>query len=531
MKEASCIVVGAGSAGATVAGRLSENPALDVLVLEAGPDWTYDDCPPNIRHPTNMYSWDISTLDVVPPEFLWEEQKAIRTAGRHPAKYTRGKGLGGSSAVNGCYAIRPPMEEFDEWAAAGCSGWGSDDVLPYFKRLERDAEFGDAPYHGIDGPTPITRVPQEDWGTIDVGLLESASKLGHPWAPDHNAPRTQGIALTASNLENSLRVTTNDSYLEPARARTNLEIVGNARVAKVLFSGSRAIGVSAVVGGELREFYADEIILSAGAVMTPAILQRSGVGPATLLRRLDIAVLADLPVGIGLQDHAGFELLLRIPDGRPARSGRRRGNCTVRYSSGMPESGFGDLLITDVNLAKGSDLGGLLCKLAKCHARGAVTISSTDPAATPDVNFNLLGDRRDVMLTRYALRHAFDLVRSGGFPDKTALVDVSGGDIDLSMGDSELDAWATSVVRDTAHASSGCAIGGPDDAAAVLDNECRVRGVDGLRVADASVFPTVPRANTHLPAIMVGERVADWVLQGHSKRDPISAQQAHSGSQ
>jgi choline dehydrogenase-like flavoprotein len=515
MDHWNCIVVGAGSAGAAVAGRLSENADLDILVLDAGPAWTHAECPPTLRTPNNMYKWDITTHGVVPVEYMWDGQQAVRVAGRPAAPYLRGKGLGGSSAVNGCYAIRPPMQEFDDWVAAGCTGWGPEDVLPYFIRLERDAEFGNQPHHGADGPTPITRVNQEDWGTIDVGLRDSALALGHQWEPDHNAPGTQGVALTASNIEGSLRVTTNDSYLEPARDRDNLTIIGNARVDSVLFSGSRAVGVSATVAGELRVFHADEVILSAGAILTPAILQRSGVGPAALLRSLDVPLRIDLPVGVGVQDHAGFELLLRVPDGQPARSGRRRGNCTVRYSSGLPDTGFGDLLITDVNLVDGADLGALLCKLAQSHARGSVAITSIDPDVLPAVDFNLLGDRRDVTLARYALRHAFDLVRAGGFPAEAAVVDVTGTDIDRSMSDSELDAWAAAVVRDTAHAASGCAIGGPDDAAAVLDTECRVRGLQGLRVADASVFPTVPRANTHIPAVMIGERVADWVAQAH----------------
>jgi choline dehydrogenase-like flavoprotein len=511
VEQWNCIVVGAGSSGAAVAGRLSEDPGIRVLVLEAGPDWEAADCPPNLRNPVNMYRWDVSTHGAIPDDYKWAGLDAVRIAGRAAAPYLRGRGMGGCSSVNGCYAIRPPVQEFDDWVAAGISGWGPDDVMPYFSRLERDAEFGGEAYHGEDGPTPITRVPQEDWGTIDEGLRDSAQALGHPWRPDHNAPGVEGVALTASNIENGLRVTTNDSYLEPARKRDNLQIVGNARVDRVLFAGGRAVGVTATVAGEARTFHADQVVLSAGALLSPAVLQRSGVGPAPLLRTLGIDVVADLPVGIGLQDHAGFELLLRVPGAQPARSGRRRGNCTVRHSSGLPGSGFGDLLLTDVNVAPGGGLGGLLCKLAQCFARGRVEITSADPGAAPRVDFNLLGDPRDVRLARHALRHAFELVRVGGYPKDTAFVDVDGRDVDLAMSDAELDRWAAAVIRDTAHASSGCAIGGPDDPAATLDTHCRVRGVENLWVADASVLPTVPRANTHLAAVMVGERVADWV--------------------
>jgi choline dehydrogenase/5-(hydroxymethyl)furfural/furfural oxidase len=506
-----CIVVGAGSAGAAVAGRLSEDPARRVLVLEAGPDWESAACPPSLRNPTNMYKWDVTTQDAVPQAYKWTGQDARRIVGRPPAAYMRGKGLGGSSSVNGCYAIRPPLEEFIEWVAGGAAGWGPEDVLPYFTRLERDADFGDEPFHGQDGPTPITRVDQGEWGTIDEGLRDSALRLGHRWWADHNAPHMTGVSLTASNIENGLRITSNDSYLEPARKRDNLRIVGDARVDRVLVEHGRAVGVVARVGGEDREIHGEDVVLSAGALLSPAILQRSGIGPAALLAAHDVPLVADLPVGVGVQDHAGFELLLHVPGGRAARSGRRRGNCTLRHSSGLPGSGFGDLLLTDVNVAPDGELGGLLCKLAQCHSRGRVAITSRDPDTAPAVDFNLLDDPRDVTLARYALRHAFSLVRAGGYPAETAFVDVEGRAVDLDMSDTELDAWARTVIRDTAHAASGCMIGGPDDPTATLDVDCRVRGIDGLWVSDASVVPTVPRANTHLTAIMVGERVADRV--------------------
>lgn len=521
-EEYDVVVVGAGSAGAVVAGRLAADPGIRVLVLEAGPAWRYDEFPHGLRHPTNMYKWDISTRGAVPDQYKWDTQSAVRHRSRAAYPYLRGKGLGGSSSVNGCYAIRPTMGEFDRYQDRfGIEGWAADDVLPYFIKLERDADFGDQPYHSDSGPTPITRVPVEDWGSVDLGLRDGAFALGHAWEPDHNKPGSEGVTQTASNInEEMVRITSNDSYLEPVRNQSNLTVIGGAVVDRVLLDGTRAVGVVAQVAGEERAFHAGEVVISAGATMSPGILQRSGIGPAHLLQPLGIPVLADLPVGVGVQDHSGFEILIQAPNGRPARSNRRRGNCTIRHSSGLPDGEFGDLLITDVNVVKDSDVGDLLCKLGLNYSRGSVEITTRDPNVLPRVDFNLLSDPRDIELSRYCVRHAFEIVRAG-FPDGTRLHDADGNEIDPSLQGAELDSWTASIVRDTAHAASGIAIGADGDPHASLDHECRVRGVEGLRVADASVFPIIPMANTHLPAVMVGERVGDWMLRARGSALPV----------
>ena len=502
------IVVGAGSAGAALAGRLSDDPGRRILLLDAGPDWRSNTLPQALRHPWQQFSWDVNA---VPAEFQWPDLTASRTRQRAARLYIRGRGMGGTSTINGCYVIRPPMAEFDDWAAAGAKGWGSSDVLPFFVRCEDDVDFGDEPYHGRGGPVPVVRADLADWGTMDEALRDSALARGHQWEPDHNAPDALGVSFTAANIKDGARVTTNDGYLEPARDRGNLTIVGNALVDRVLFDRDQATGVVVEIHGEWHEVRGAEVVVCAGAVFSPAILQRSGIGPARLLKDLGISVRADLPVGQGLQDHAGFAVGVILKDGaRPSANGMR-GNCTVRYTSDDPSAGTGDVLITDLNIPAGDKPQGvILCKLAQCFARGTLAIPSQDPRALPEIQLNLLGDERDVRRARSALRTVFELVRGPGFDGKVAaLVDESVREIDTCAADPALDAWAASVVRETAHTSSTCRIGPAGDPAAVVGSDLRVHGVGGLRVADLSVAPTVPRANTHLTGVMIGERAAD----------------------
>ncbi|MGW0197276.1 GMC family oxidoreductase [Nonomuraea sp. NPDC003201] len=511
------IVVGAGSAGAALAARSAER-GKRVLLLEAGPDYRSARMHEAWRSPNPVRA----LLDPAAVEgMVWMGVTSSRTDGQAPAPYWRGRGVGGSSSINGQIAIRPPMDDFDDWAAAGCAGWSWRDVLPYFAKLEDDEEFGDEPYHGRGGPTPIFRMPRERWGGVDAALAAAALAAGHAWAPDVNAPGAAGVSPYPINSRAGRRVTVNDGYLEPARSLTGLTVRGDALVDQVLFAGDRAVGVRAVVGGTTVTAYADEIVLSAGVIHSPAILMRSGIGPAADLRRLGITVRRDLPVGLGMQDHPMIVVELPLTQEAAIKTADdRHTNVCVRYTSGrggLPHDMMFVSLNQNVLSMEAADTrfpaGGFGVWLNQNHSRGVLTLTSTDPQAQPEVRERMLSDSRDLERLRDGVRALVELARG---PEAATIVAGSGS---VEAGnkrlfavlddDAALDEHLLATAVDAQHGTSTCRMGAPGDAATVVDPSCRVLGVEGLRVVDASIFPSVPRANTNLASIMVGELMAD----------------------
>ncbi len=563
------IIVGGGSAGSVLANRLSARSRNQVLLLEAGQDTPHGKVPaavldsyPGTAYLNPNFTWNKLkvTTEVISHNNPEEKRPPLRT-------YEQARILGGGSSINGQLANRGAPTDYDEWDARGAAGWNWDNVLPYFKKVERDMDF-EGPYHGKEGRIPVRRIFPDLWPEHAKAVAQAFKEAGWEYIQDQNAEWKDGyFPITISNAFER-RVSAAIGYLDPGtRLRENLTISTDTVATGLIFEGHSCVGVNAKVSGRAQEFRAKEVILSSGAIHSPAHLMRAGIGPAGHLRDLGIDVRVALPgVGQRLQDHPAAAVAAFLkPHARIIHDYSRRHIYTaLRYSSGMAGIPAGDMMTVVTNKTSwhrvGEQIGSFIVTVYKTYSEnGEVKLRSASPDDEPSVDFNLLSDQRDLVrmmdgIRRFAAMHLTPIMQSvtadpfpASYSDKVRQVglhskknkfitDILGRLLDgpaalrtyliktlvmegvtiqdMLTDDDALEAFVRKASVGVWHASCTCRMGADDDPMAVTNAAGRVRGVDGLRVVEASVFPGVPSANTNFPVLMTAEKIADAILAG-----------------
>ncbi len=523
------IVVGAGSAGAVVANRLSADPKTSVLLLEAGARdhfWT--------RIPVGY----AKLVNNPAANWLYSGEPEPGTNGRR-LPVPRGKLLGGSSAINGVAFVRGQAQDFDTWAQMGNTGWSYADILPMFKRMESYEGGGDDEFRGRDGPIRVTDpVPRDP---LLAMIVRAAAEVGIPHNPDYNGATQDGIAMSQASVSNGRRMSTAHCYLAPVRKRPNLNIETNALSEGLILEGKRCVGVRYAVGGEKREARAGrEVVVSAGSINSPQLLELSGIGQPERLRDLGIAVQHELPgVGENLRDHYAPRTRWAVGTKGYTMNDRGRGLGLVKqalryalFRDGMlssvaaPMRAFvrsregldaPDLLLGIVPMLtestpkgpKISRQSGFTCyaHAMRPESKGHIHIRSADPSQPPAINFNFLSTAQDRELTVRAVQIARSIMTA---PAMAALQVSELAPGTERVSDDEILDWVRSAAETTYHPVGTCKMG--TDPTAVVDPRLRVHGIAGLRVADASIMPTLTSGNTNAPSIMIGEKAADMIL-------------------
>ena len=517
------IVVGAGSAGAILATRLTEDPKVSVLLLEAGPDY------PDLESLPDEVRIGLSTgADIITKDHNWQfwgnpSDRAL------PMPVPRGRVIGGSSSINGQVFLRGMPEDYDTWQEMGNTEWSYEKVLPYFRKLETDLDYsGD--FHGSDGPIIARRHKREDWIESQRAFYNVCKDAGFPDGPDQNHPDVTGVGPTPFNNPNGIRWSTNLGYLSMARHRLNLTIRAQCTSRKVLFEGNKAIGMEVESEGESFNVYGDTIILSAGAVASPQLLMLSGVGPADQLKALGINLVNDLPgVGQNLRDHPIMAALWSVKESHIQDPDAPRSQVAARYTAAGSDLrndvklAFNSFAIADSRIEHRKDSAPagheadintpvgvkISVSLQLAESAGYMRLVSNDIHEQPELNFNYYSTEFDLKRGREGLLKAISLGESRYFAN---ILDkrLQPSDDHIANEDS-LNDWILRNATTGQHISGTCKMGPDSDELAVVNQSGDVRGLENLKVIDASIMPDCIRANTNATTMMIAERMLDLI--------------------